>query len=364
MSKIRLLVVDDAAFIRLALNKLLSADPELEVVATAANGRIALDKLQQCQPDAVILDIEMPEMNGLETLAALRSTHPKLPVVMFSTLTKSGARATVDALLLGANDYATKPGTQADVNHEIRDVLIPKIKLHALPSVATESVRPAAATPTDSSARLQQVPPFVKATPTPARHAEVVAIASSTGGPNALAQLLADLPEDLSAAILIAQHMPPIFTKQLAFRLSSRGNIIIREGELDRLVVPGEGWIAPGDFHMIVEQRRGGVRLRLNQDPPEHSCRPAADVLFASVAKVYGPAGLGVVLTGMGKDGHQGCRHIHDAGGQILVQDRASSVVWGMPGSVAEAGLADGVFPLDRLGAEITRRVSMKKPKC
>lgn len=377
MKPIRLLVVDDSAFIRRVLTKLLSNDRELEVAATAANGRLALAKLDQVNPDVVLLDIEMPEMNGLETLEALRKRHARLPVIMFSTLTQPGVRATVDALLLGASDYATKPEGSGDVEHAINDVLIPKIKMHAAkrtaqarrapPAPTPDRTRPGPASPANSSAVQSPAPervsekrsvPHAPQRPAGAAAAKVLAIASSTGGPNALATLMSALPGNLRVPVLIVQHMPTSFIRLLAYRLSSLGNLVVREGETDRQLSPGEGWIAPGEQHMAVQRLRGQVVVRLNDDPPVNSCKPAANVLFKAVAQAYGSESLAVVLTGMGEDGLDGCRAVKEAGGQVLVQDEDSSVVWGMPGAVSKAGLADAVLPLDRLAAEIVRRVS------
>ncbi|HIK95488.1 MAG TPA: chemotaxis response regulator protein-glutamate methylesterase [Planctomycetes bacterium] len=376
MKTIRLLVVDDSAFIRRVLTRLLSEDPELNVVATAANGRLALSKLGQVDPDVVLLDIEMPEMNGLETLEELRKNYARLPVIMFSTLTHPGVRATVDALLLGANDYATKPDGQDDVEHAIRKVLIPKIKMHAAkyaasvgrtrsaptadPVASDAAKSPCIRAPVDKPASAHT---SIATRPAGSRKAEVIVIASSTGGPNALAMLLSHLPEDLPVPILIVQHMPAAFIRRLAFRLSSQGNVIVREGENDGVLKPGEGCIAPGEKHMAVNMVRRKVFVTFNDDPPVNSCKPAADVLFKSVADVYGAASLAVVLTGMGKDGRDGCRAIKEAGGQVLVQDEESSVVWGMPGSVAKAGLADAMRPLDELGPEIVRRILRNRAK-
>ncbi|MDG2128731.1 MAG: chemotaxis response regulator protein-glutamate methylesterase [Fuerstiella sp.] len=374
MKQIRLLVVDDSSFIRRVLTRLLSEDPKLNVVATAANGQVALSKIEQIDPDVVLLDIEMPIMNGLETLRELRTNHARLPVIMFSTLTHPGVRETVDALLLGANDYATKPDGQNDVEHAIRRVLIPKIKMHAakyLASTGRARSRPAV----DSVAKIPTVavqsPPVEARSARPetdrcppatrphhAAKAEIIVIASSTGGPNALARLFSQLPEDLPVPILIVQHMPALFIQPLAFRLSSQGNVIVRGAENNGAPKAGEGLIAPGGKHMTIDRVRGKVCVTLNDDPPVNSCKPAADVLFESVAEVYGAASLAVVLTGMGEDGRNGCRAIKGAGGQVLVQDEDSSVVWGMPGSVTKAALADAVYPLDKMGPEIVQRIS------
>jgi two-component system, chemotaxis family, protein-glutamate methylesterase/glutaminase len=351
MALIRILVVDDSVVIRKLLSETLSADPELEVVGSARDGRIGLAKIAQLHPDLVTLDIEMPVLNGLETLPELRRLYPKLPVIMFSTLTERGASATLDALSLGASDYATKPsntGSQAGAIAAIQAELIPKIKALCAGAVP----------------KLKSLPPPRPPVqvPRPAhRRIEIVAIGTSTGGPNALAEVLPRIPKDFPIPIVVVQHMPPIFTHLLAERLGGRSQIIIKEGIADVVLCPGQAWIAPGNFHMTVKRAAMGSRLSLNQGPPENSCRPAVDVLFRSVAEVYGANVLGVVMTGMGSDGVNGARRIRESGGEVIVQDEASSVVWGMPGLVQASGQADAVYPLDQLAQEITRRVSQSR---
>jgi two-component system chemotaxis response regulator CheB len=358
MAKIRILVVDDAAVFRRCLAAELSSDPALEVVGTAANGRIALQLLPQVSPDMVILDVEMPEMNGLATLAELRKTYPRLPVIMFSALTERGAAATLDALALGATDYFTKPTSEGGL-----DASLEVIRKELIPEIKALCARDARAAQDDGHARVATAPSASPSRPAakPRRFGtgaiEIVAIGTSTGGPNALAEVLRKLPADFPVPMVIVQHMPPMFTRLLAERLSAQFSLPVHEGSAETVLQPGHAWIAPGDHHMIVVRDDKHVRLMLHQDPPENSCRPAADVLFRSVAKAYGPNSLSVILTGMGQDGLRGCEAIYEAGGQILAQDEASSVVWGMPGQVARAGLADRVLPLSLMGDEILRRV-------
>lgn len=371
MPKLRVLIVDDAVVVRKILTDSLSADPDLEVV-TAANGRIALAKLAQVNPDVVTLDFEMPEMDGLATLKAIRQTHPKLPVIMFSTLTERGAAVTFDALAAGANDYVTKPANVGSVGTaiaRINEELIPKIKSlcgRLAPAVSDRTdlrlgascpVRfpapPAAAIA--PSARAAMVTPPLIAAAKPGR-IEVVAIGVSTGGPNALSALLPTLAADFPVPIAIVQHMPPVFTRLLAERLAGQCAVKVRESEPGMVLRAGEVVIAAGGSHMTVERAGGVVKVASNMDPPENSCRPAVDQLFRSVARGYGASALAVVLTGMGSDGLRGCEHIREAGGDVIVQDEASSVVWGMPGFVAKAGLAGRVLPLAEIGQELTRR--------
>ncbi len=346
-SKIRVLVVDDAVVIRKILTDALSTDPDVEVVGTAANGKIALSKLDQLKPDLVTLDVEMPEMDGLTTLRELRKTHARLPVIMFSTLTARGATSTLDALAAGASDYVTKPANVGSVTAaitRIREELIPKIK-----ALCGRSNAPAVTA-------LPKV--FAKpllAGPRPV--VEAVVIGVSTGGPNALAEVIPALPGDLPVPVLIVQHMPPVFTKQLAERLAAKSKVPVREGTPGEVVRPGVVYVAPGDYHMTVVGLPGRRTLAMTQAPPENSCRPAVDVLFRSAAATYKGGTLAVVLTGMGQDGLAGCEAVRKAGGGVLVQDQASSVVWGMPGFVARAGLAEQQVPLKDVAVTIARRV-------
>jgi two-component system chemotaxis response regulator CheB len=362
MRKIRVLIVDDAVVVRRMVSDALNEDPAIEVVGTAPNGRIALSKIPQVNPDLVTLDIEMPELDGLQTLKELRRIYPKLPVIMFSTLTQRGAAATLDALALGATDYVTKPANVGSVSlvlARIRDDLVPKIRA-LCPGVG--GGEPVAAPAVSVVHALPEAPlrPRVVAQ---RQRIDVVAIGVSTGGPNALSAMLPMLPHDLPVPVLIVQHMPPIFTRLLAERLSSLTGMPIEEAGNNDLLLPGHAWVAPGNYHMTVHRQDGETCIHLNQEPPENSCRPAVDVLFRSVAAVYGSHALAVVLTGMGHDGLRGAEHIQDAGGQLIVQDEASSVVWGMPGAVAKAGLTDQILPLNQIAGAISRKVMEFRPR-
>ncbi|MGE0042045.1 MAG: chemotaxis response regulator protein-glutamate methylesterase [Vicinamibacterales bacterium] len=356
MSRIRVLVVDDAVVVRRLVTDALSAAPDIEIAGTAANGRIALQKIPQVNPDLVTLDVEMPELDGLGTLREIRKVWPRLPVIMFSTLTERGASTTLDALAAGASDYVTKPANVGSVTaglQRVRDDLVPKIR--ALVPGRLSSPAPAApVAPAAPAAAPAASPAAVRGRAA----VDVVAIGVSTGGPNALAAVLPALPAALPVPIVIVQHMPPMFTRMLAERLHQQSQIAVHEGQDGMRLEPGAAYIAPGNFHMTVERRAGGCYLALNQDPPENSCRPAADPLFRSVVRAYGGGVLGVVLTGMGHDGLRGAEHVRDAGGHVLAQDEATSVVWGMPGFVAKAGLADRVLPLELVAREIELRVA------
>jgi two-component system, chemotaxis family, protein-glutamate methylesterase/glutaminase len=356
MPPIRVLVVDDSAVVRKVMCDGLAPDAALEVVGTAANGRIALAKIPLVHPDIVTLDVEMPEMDGLEALAEIRKLYPKLPVIMFSTVTERGAAITLDALALGASDYVTKPSNTGSLEATLRQLraeLIPKIKALC---AARPSLLAAPSSAAASSARAAS-----KRTAWELSRVDVLAIGTSTGGPNALADLLPAIPANFPVPIVIVQHMPALFTRLLAGRLNQKSGLNIREGVGGEILQPGDAWIAPGDFHMTVERKGAAVMLALDQSAPENYCRPAVDAMFRSVANAFGASVLAVVLTGMGRDGTSGAQLIHEKGGQVLVQDQASSIVWGMPGQVAAAGLADGTFSLKQMAAEICRRVALKR---
>ncbi len=353
MPGIRVLVVDDSVVVRRVLCEALTADSTIEIAGTAADGSIALSKIPILKPDLITLDVEMPGMSGLETLAEIRKLYPKLPVIMFSTLTERGAAITLDALALGASDYVAKPSNTGSVEQtrlRIQTELVSKVKglclrRSELKAGMVPQICPEAKT--SSVARLGRTGVI-----------DIVAIGTSTGGPNALAGMLPAIPQAFPVPIVIVQHMPPLFTRLLAERLNKQCAIEIHEGEQGAVLKPGEAWIAPGDFHMTVLRTEGVTKLALQQEAPENSCRPAVDVLFRSVARLYGVNTLAVVLTGMGSDGVKGSQTIKKFGGQVIVQDEASSVVWGMPGQVAGAGLAEGIYPLASMAKEIDRRVT------
>src|SRR5438552_3474297 len=291
--KKRVLIVDDAVVVRRTLSDAVSRDSAFDVVGTASNGRIALAKFAALKPDIILLDIEMPEMDGLETVRELRKIDARVPIIMFSTLTEHGASATLEALSLGATDYVTKP-SNVDMTATIDAIsreLIPKIRaLCHLPD-----------------ARKSILPAFVPRFPAPAILAprprllslpQVVAIGVSTGGPDALARLLPSLPANFPLPVLIAQHMPPIFTALLAARLTAKSSLPVRECVSGEPLTPGCAVIAPGDFHMVVSRRDKVVLLETHQGPKENFCRPSVDVLFHSIASVFGARALALVLTG------------------------------------------------------------------
>lgn len=350
-----MLVVDDSSVIRRIVTEALASDSQIEVIGTAINGRTAVEQVAKLKPDAVTMDIEMPEMNGIEAVRLIRRNQPRLPIVMFSTLTERGASATLDALAAGASDYVTKPsntGSFEQSKANIRDQLIPKLK-------ALTGTRRVAGGLTARS--LPPPRPAGGVRPVGGRSGsgfQALVIGCSTGGPDALAQVLPVLPRDLPVPVLVVQHMPPLFTRLLAQRLDAHCKLHVSEAVEGDVVQPGRVLIAPGGKHLVVRRQGTSVHVHLTEDPPENFCRPAVDVLFRSASSTYGDRLLAVVLTGMGRDGEKGCTTIRSAGGEVVVQDEATSVVWGMPGAVAMAGQADKVLPLARIGQEIAAMLS------
>ena len=355
MDPIRVMVVDDSVVVRKIVTDVLSADPDIEVVGTAVNGRIALGKLAQLRPDLITMDIEMPEMNGIEAVRAIRAgqgghERSRVPIIMFSTLTERGASATLDALSAGANEYVTKPANVGSVGQSmesVREQLIPKIKALTGRPVTVGPARSAAPPPRPVAARSG-----------PGKKPAVLVIGSSTGGPEALAKVLPMLPAGLPVPVLLVQHMPPVFTRQFAQRLDRLSPLRVVEAADGSPLAAGTVHLAPGDHHLVVRSSARGLHTGLNQGPPENFCRPAVDPLFRSAVTAYDGAVLAVVLTGMGSDGRNGAAEIRAAGGTVLVQDQASSVVWGMPGAIAQAGLADEILPLGRIPDAINRHLA------
>ncbi len=354
--RVRVLVVDDSVVIRRLVTHALEQDPILEVVGTASNGSIGMQRIPQLNPDVVTLDIEMPDMDGLEMLRRIRREYPQLRVIMFSTLTERGAAKTLEALTLGADDYVAKVSNEGSLDlsmGRLREEMIPKImqffRLPAQTRAVVAPVAPSVAAP---------APPVRRSAP-PAKgmkeRPKAVVIGVSTGGPTALGTILPLLPANFPLPVLVVQHMPPLFTRLLAERLDSTCKLRVEEAAQDRAVEPGRILIAPGDFHMKLTSNGNSVRIFLDQSPRQNSCRPAVDALFASAGEIYGGAAIAVILTGMGQDGLRGVEILKAQGASVLAQDEASSVVWGMPGAIVSAGLADRVLPLEDVVPEILR---------
>jgi two-component system chemotaxis response regulator CheB len=341
---IRVLVVDDSAFVRRALSRMLSSVPDIDVVGMAADGQEGIDQVKALRPDVVTLDVKMPRMGGLEALRHMMDECPT-PVLLLSSLTQEGADITLRGLELGAMDFVDKSNAQGNMNlGSLTEELVAKIR--ALAGVPHARLR---------GHRAGE--PALAAEPAPHPHRiEVVAIGTSTGGPTALQAIIPRLPENLSSAILVVQHMPVGFTRSLAERLNARSLLAVHEAEDGEIIEAGQVYIAPAGKHMKVK-RRATARIWLDEEPRAALHRPSVDVLMTSVAHVYGNRALGVVLTGMGSDGVEGLRSIRGAGGRTLAESEESCVIYGMPKAAVEAGVVDRAVPLPRMADEILQAV-------
>lgn len=366
---ISVLVADDSALVRRLVSSVINAAPDMTVVGLAHHGADALAKIAEIKPDLLTLDIEMPVMDGLTAMREIHRQFPRLPVIMLSTLTQQGASITLDALSAGARDYVTKPTNSASLANsldELRDQLLPRIRALTARRMPIPAARrpedarpggvrltdprraptlPAGARPSSSAAA-----PARQQRRASARQTQVIAIGSSTGGPDALARVLGSITEAPSVPLVAVQHMPPVFTAMLAQRLSRLGPVDVVEAEAGQTLRAGVMYLAPGGRHMEIVRRGTGVVTVLHDKDPVNYSRPSVDVLFRSVAAAYPGSAIGVILTGMGHDGRDGCAQLGVDGSLIVAQDQESSVVWGMPGAVTEAGLADEVLTLERVG--------------
>lgn len=350
---IRVLIVDDSAFMRFTIAKKLAETPEITVVGAAHNGEEALALIPNVNPDVVTMDVEMPGMDGLTTLREVMARFPR-PVIMLSSLTSEGTNETVQALTLGAVDFIAKPASKANIESIMQEV-VSKIK-----RAARSRVYPLASGPRAEGRPLPSPLPTSSKSAHPytgrslRTEDKVVVIGSSTGGPRALNAVIPLLSPDLPAAVLVVQHMPVGFTRSLAERLDSVSKISIKEAAVGDRLEAGRGLLAPGGYHMTVD---GNGQIALNQNPTVHGVRPAVDVTMTSVVQRYGAATVGVVLTGMGSDGTNGATLIHRAGGKVIAEDESTCVVWGMPRSVVEHGAANIIVPLNEVAASIERAV-------
>jgi two-component system chemotaxis response regulator CheB len=338
------LVVDDSVVVRRVVTRALAGERGMDVVGSARDGRDALAKVESLRPDVVILDLEMPVMGGLEALPEIRRRHPELPVIIYSHLTSPAAAATLQALALGATEFALKPSADGIglAEESIRVELLPLIRALVAPR--------------------ERASVFVPSAPAAPRGViAAVVIAVSTGGPNALAAVIPRLPRDLPVPVLIVQHMPPLFTKTLSERLDRASALSVVEAASGDDVVAGCVYVAPGGRHMALSRAGAKVVVVVHDGPPENSCRPAGDVLFRAAVDVYGAQVLAVVMTGMGRDGLAGAKAVHDAGGMVMAQSKSSSVIASMPGAVVDAGIVDAVVPLDDLSSELARCVSRNR---
>ncbi len=369
---VRVMVVDDSAVVRGLVSRWVNEQPGLEAVARCSNGKSAVDAAANCRPDVVILDIDMPVMDGLTALPRILKTSPGTKVIMASTLTRRNAEISLKALSLGATDYIAKPESNSGVttSAEFRDNLLEKILAVGRRSVrgsALREPRSGHGVPTRDVAKTgkafaeqvvgadtARIGQGIRLRPFSAVRPRILAIGSSTGGPQALLSLLPQISPALDTIpVLITQHMPPTFTTILAEHIGRATSRPSKEGLNGDIVKPGSIYVAPGKFHMLLRQKDGDVVIHLDDGPQVNFCRPAVDPMFASISTIFGNAALAVVLTGMGHDGANGGKLIANAGGSVIAQDETTSVVWGMPGTAAAAGVCSAVLPLSDIGPKI-----------
>jgi two-component system chemotaxis response regulator CheB len=361
---LRVLVADDAVLFRRAISEALASLPDVEVVGSASNGKLALQKTLELKPDLLTLDLEMPEIDGLAVLDALRQRGDKTSVIVVSALTRRGGDLTLRALEKGAFDFITKPDTSgaAESREAIRRELAPRLTAlaHRLAvrnilrrpplSPGAPAVIPA---PKPAGSNLNGIATRMSRLVSPTKP-EMVLIGVSTGGPNALARMLPQLPGDLGVPILIVQHMPPVFTQSLAESLAAKSAVRVREGANGEIIAPNTAYIAPGGRQMRLAAGPGGGRMiQITDDPPENNCRPSVDYLFRSAATLFPGRSMAAILTGMGNDGTLGLRLLKRHGCFVIAQDEASCVVYGMPKAAVDAGMADVVLPIEEIAARI-----------
>jgi two-component system, chemotaxis family, protein-glutamate methylesterase/glutaminase len=372
--RIRVMLVDDAVVVRGLFAHWVEAEPDLDVVATLRTGREAVNQIERVDPDVVVLDVDMPELDGIAALPLLLEKKPDLVVIMASTLTRRNAEISLRALSLGAADYIPKPGGNREVSAStaFRRDLIEKIRqlglrakrLRSTPFSARSPLEPRSA-PSIVPQQVEEVaaPPSTTLRPMPTTQPRVLLIGSSTGGPQALNALIAEIGEVIQRVpVLITQHMPPTFTAVLAEHLARIGKCPVHEAIDGEDVNAGKIYLAPGGKHMKVTRRNGSAVILIEDGPLVNFCKPAVDPMFASAAEVWGNKVLALVLTGMGSDGLAGAKSIVAAGGHVLAQDEATSVVWGMPGQVTNAGLCCAVLPLPDIAGKLTRLFAGDRP--
>jgi two-component system chemotaxis response regulator CheB len=361
------MVCDDSVAIRGAIVRMLESDPAIRVVARVANGKLAVDELARTQVDVLVLDIEMPVLDGLAALPLLLRADPDLRIIMASTLTTRGADVAMRALRLGAADYVPKPSSIGVAGDDtFRRDLIEKVK--GLARLRRRTVAsPTAASPTGTPP-LGATPMAPRATPPPLRlrpaatlPARLLAIGSSTGGPQALFTLVQALGDTLAVPVVLTQHMPRTFTPILAEHITKLHGMPCAEAKHNEMLEPGRIYLAPGDRHLLIERTTGGLQARLTEDPPENFCRPSVDPMLRSATAACDGRVLVAMLTGMGHDGLAGTRCVIEAGGTAIAQDEATSVVWGMPGAVAQAGLCAAVLPLPEIAGKL--RTLLGRPR-
>jgi two-component system, chemotaxis family, protein-glutamate methylesterase/glutaminase len=363
----RVMVVDDSAVIRGLLTRALEGDPEIRVVASVGDGQMAISSLQRNSIDVVVLDIEMPVMDGITAIPKLLAVAPQVRIIMASTLTLRGADISMRCLQAGAADYIPKPTSTREIGgaDDFKRELVSKVKALAAAARRAGSASRGEVRPPPPSVggtlllRAREAGPLVtRPVPVGLQKPDIIAVGSSTGGPQALFEVLSHL-KGLPQPILVTQHMPATFTTILAEHITRQCGIDAREAKDGEPIVGNRCFIAPGDFHMLVAQRGGTNTIQLTKDPPENFCRPAVDPMMRALVKAYGGKRiLACILTGMGQDGLKGCTDVVNGGGMLIGQDEASSVVWGMPGAVAQAGLCTAVLPLKEIGPTLRKYAS------
>lgn len=349
---IKVLVIDDSSVVRKALTRILEAEPELKVVATAKDPYDARDKIKQYDPDVLTLDVSMPRMDGITFLKNLMRLRP-MPVVMVSSYTASGAQETFNALALGAFDYVTKP-SGAEVDKELyKAELVRKVKAAAAANMSTLAADPnSSTTKADVVAGMSMKDPLERAKV----KSKLIAIGASTGGTEALKDVLMQMPAE-SPPIVISQHIPESFSAPFAKRLNECSEVQVKQAEDGDLIMPGHAYLAPGDDHLMIVREGTNLRCRLSKSPPVNRHRPSVDVMFDSVVQAMGKNAVGVLLTGMGNDGAKGLLNMLNAGAATIAQDEKTSVVWGMPGEAVKLGAAQRIEPLMRIPERIMQAV-------
>ena len=345
---IKVLIVDDSAFMRKVLTDLFAAEQDFKVIDTARNGLEAIDKVKRLKPDLVTMDVEMPVLDGLKSLEQIMRESP-VPVLMISSLTRAGAEETLRALTLGAVDFVAKTAGPISSIVDVQPEIIAKAR-SAVRANVRQLIKPL-------QERQQEKKLFTAPVSSPVGSGQIVAIGTSTGGPRALQEVLIRLPGDLPCGVVIVQHMPAGFTKSLAERLNTVSDLTVKEAEHNDVVRPGNVYIAPGSYHMVLEMEGGKTVIKLNQDPPIGGLRPAVDPMMESVAKIYGSQAIGVILTGMGHDGSKGMQAIKRQHGNTIAEDMTTAVVYGMPKSAIEFNVVDRIVPLPEVAGEIIRHI-------
>lgn len=354
----RVMVVDDSTVIRGLIARTLESDPEIKIVASVNNGQMALDAMEKHEIDVVVLDIEMPVMDGMTALPLLLKIDPKLKIVMASTLTLRGAEISMEALSKGAADYVPKPTSSSALAtaHDFKRTLVEKVKALGAARRAASARRPAGAVaPAASTPAAQAQTAKIQLRKPGLLRPDVLAIGSSTGGPQALIKVFEYLKQTIPVPILVTQHMPATFTTILATHIQRACGVECGEAIDGEPLVHDRIYVAPGDFHMLVKMENAQRKISLNKNPPVNYCRPAVDPMLDSIAECYGRNSLAVILTGMGHDGRKGCESIVAAGGTAIAQNEDSSVVWGMPGAAANAGVCSAVLPIDDIAPWIQK---------